>query len=226
MTEPIHNHKKSDAQVQRDVLAELAWDTRIAPASVGVEVSGGIVTLTGSVPSWAMRIAAVEAAHRVSGVLDIANDIVVHVPGVSVPSDTDLAAAVRQALRWDVFVPDDRIQSTVANGLVTLRGEVDTHAQRDDAARAVRNLAGVRAIENRVTVKQVADPTPVQVRDAIRGALERHAGREAEHLQVDVEGGRVTLHGNVHSWREREAVLGAATGTRGVSSVVDRMRVG
>ena len=39
-------------------------------------------------------------------------------------------------LQWDVFVPDDKIRSMVTGGFVTLTGEVDTYAQRDDAARA------------------------------------------------------------------------------------------
>jgi osmotically-inducible protein OsmY len=35
----------------------------------------GVVTLTGTVSSSAKRHAAQEAAHRVAGVLDVANDI-------------------------------------------------------------------------------------------------------------------------------------------------------
>lgn len=215
--------KKTDSEIQEDVIAELKADSRVEPTAVGVQVSGGVVTLTGSVSSWGKRIAAEEAAHRVGGVLDVANDIVVKIAGAG-PSDADIASAVRHALQWDAFVPEEKIQSTVENGVVTLKGEVDTFAQREDAARAVRHLLGVRALANHITVRQ-AQVTPSELRTAIQAALERHAERDADRLQIDVEGGRITLHGDVHSWREREAVVGAVTGIRGVENVVDRMRI-
>jgi len=219
----MHDFKKTDAQIQQDVLNELKWDTRVEPTEVGLEVDNGVVTLTGTVSSWAKKMAAEEVAHRVSGVLDVANDLTVKVSG-SPQDDTDIAAAVRHSLKWDVFVPDERIQSTVANGLVTLRGMVDTLAQREDAVRAIKNLVGVRAIENHITVSQTP-LTPSALRSAIQNALERHADRDAAKIQIAVDGGRVTLDGEVHSWIEHEAIIGAVTGTRGVEDVVDHMRL-
>lgn len=215
--------KKTDAHIRQDVLNELKWDTRVEPTSIGIQVDNGVVTLTGTVSSWAKKMSVEEAAHRVAGVLDVANDVTVKVAG-GARTDAELAAAVRHALQWDVFVPDDLIQSTVDNGMVTLKGVVDTYAQRDDAYRAVRNLTGVRSVENQLAVLQ-GQVTPSELRSAIHDALERHADREAAKIQIDVEGGRVTLRGNVHSWRDREAVIGAVTGTRGVDRVVDRLRI-
>jgi osmotically-inducible protein OsmY len=137
--------------------------------------------------------------------------------------DTEIAAAVRAALQWDVFVPEEKIQSTVTGGFVTLKGEVDNYAQRDDAARAVRNLSGVRGVMNLILVHR-AEVTPGDLRSAIQNALERRADRDAARIQIDVEGGHVTLHGDVHSWIERQAIVGAVTGTRGVEGVTDRLR--
>ncbi|HEX2692261.1 MAG TPA: BON domain-containing protein [Kofleriaceae bacterium] len=224
MSLPTAN-KKTDAQIQQDVLNELKWDTRVEPTDIGVEVHDGVVTLTGTVSSWAKKVAAEEAAHWVSGVLDVANDVIVKVPSSTERSDSDIAAAVRAALRWDVFVPDDKIQSTVSDGFVTLNGEVDTYAQRNDAARAVRNLSGVRGVLNEINVSHAA-VTPEALRSAIRNALERRADREVARIRIDVEGGHVTLSGDVNSWTERRAVLGAVTGTRGVKGVSDHMKIG
>ena len=119
---------KTDAQIKHEVLRELAWDPRVDETDVGVEVDRGVVTLTGTVATWAKRVAAQEAAHRVAGVLDVANDVVVKIPGTLLRTDTDIAQAVRQALEWDALVPHERIQSTVANGWVTLEGSVDSWA--------------------------------------------------------------------------------------------------
>ena len=66
---------KSDSEIKQAVLRELEWDTRVDETNVWVEVEAGVVTLTGTVTSWAKRIAAQEAAHRVFGVLSVANDI-------------------------------------------------------------------------------------------------------------------------------------------------------
>src|SRR3989337_248322 len=130
MTQAI---KKSDTQIHHDVLEELKWDSRVDETEVGVEVDNGVVTLTGTVTSWAKRMAAEEAAHRVSGVLDVANDVKVRIPGELTRTDTEIAQAVRRTLEWDVFVPDERITSTVSDGWVTLEGPVDRGSQREDA---------------------------------------------------------------------------------------------
>jgi osmotically-inducible protein OsmY len=215
--------QKTDAQIQQDVLQELKWDMRVAPTDVGVEVDAGIVTLTGTVASWAQRTAAKEAAHRVRGVLDVANDITVKLPGSLGRTDTDIARAVRHALEWDALVPNERIRSTVAEGRVTLEGDVDYWTQRDDAERAVRNLNGVKSLLNKIEIKPPAIDTG-ELRRSVKAALERQADREADRLNLEVQDGRVTLSGAVHSWAERQSVVGAVRGTPGVREVNDRLR--
>lgn len=216
---------KTDAQIQQDVMKELHWDPRVEKTEVGVSVQRGVVTLSGTVTSWAKRMAAQEAAHRVIGVLDVANDIVVKIPGGLGRSDTEIAHAARYALEWDVFVPDHDIQSTVANGWVTLTGMVETVSEREDAARAVRNLAGVRGVENQITVRQLRVP-PEKIRDAIEEALDRRAERAARRIDVTVEpDGYVTLTGHVRSWAERKAVVASARYLPGVRAVRDRLHV-
>jgi osmotically-inducible protein OsmY len=90
--------KKTDSQLQDDVLRELRWDTHIVETEVGVEVNDGIVTLSGTVDSWPARLAVQAAAHRVSGVLDVANEIHVKLPSSSERTDSDIARTVRAAL--------------------------------------------------------------------------------------------------------------------------------
>ncbi len=220
MTQAI---RKTDAQIHHDVLEELKWDSRVDETEVGVQVEGGVVTLTGTVTSFAKRWAAEEAAHRVIGVLDVANDITVKVAGEIAPTDTDIAHAVRRALEWDVFVPNEKITSTVRDGWVTLEGTVERWSQREDAGRAVRNLTGVKGVQNKIAVTP-AKPVTGDVRNAIEEALERRAEREARRIQVDVRDGTVTLTGAVHSWAERKSVLAAARFTPGVRAVEDHLR--
>jgi osmotically-inducible protein OsmY len=216
---------KSDAQVQQEVIHELKYDTRVEETDVGVEVDDGIVTLTGTVSNHAKRVAAEEAAHRVHGVLDVANDIEVRVPGRARRSDTDLAHSMRQVLEWHPHVPHERIETTVSNGWVTLDGVVDYWSQREAAERAVLRLAGVHGVVNRLTVK-VNRVDREDVRQSIEEALERRAEREARDLQVDVDDdGMVSLSGSVRSWREKRAIVGAAGHAPGVRSIEDHIRV-
>jgi len=215
---------KSDNDIRKAVLRELEWDPHTSDAVIDVEVAGGVVTLVGTVTGWAKKVAAQEAAHRVRGVLDVANDLQIVVQGSDGRSDTEIAQAVRLALQWDVFVPDARIRSTVSRGWVTLKGEVDYLNQRDDCERTVRNLTGVRGITNKIEVA----PSKVDaatIKSAIEQALERRAEREAHHVGVLVENGRAILDGVVGSRAERDAVVGAARGTAGVRAVEDHLRI-
>lgn len=144
---------RSDAEIRSSVQAELARTHHLRDTEIGVIVSDGVVTLTGAVGSWALSFAAREAAHRVPGVLDVANEIVVDPKATHVRTDADIAHAIRATLVWDVLVPDERIHSTVSNGVVVLEGTVESRTERDDAHRAIQNLAGIREVRDFIRVE-------------------------------------------------------------------------
>jgi osmotically-inducible protein OsmY len=216
--------RKSDSEIKRQVLREMKWDSRIAWSEIGVEVFEGVVTLTGAVNSYAKKHAAQEAAHRIAGVLDVANDIEVRPTGQFTRTDSDIALAVRHVLQWDALVPDEQIQSTVSDGWVTLEGEVDLWRERQDAETSVLRLEGVVGVTNMITIA----PKTVDVeglREEIECALERRADREADRLRIEVHDGAVELFGRVHSWQEKRAVLGSISHAPGVLVVRDHLRV-
>lgn len=213
---------KSDSQLQQDVLRELKWDPRVRETEVGVSVKQGTVTLSGIVDHYAKKIAAANAAHRVLGVRDVANDLVVKIPGVGSRTDPEIAESVRMALKWDEFVPEEQIQTTVSSGVVTLDGTVSTWAQREDAARVVERISGVLGVVNNLVVK-VAATDPDRVREAIEQALERRAERESKKIDVAVRDGTVVLTGSTRSWGERRAVERAAGFAPGVKRVDSRL---
>lgn len=216
--------KRSDRELRQRILRELKWDSRIEWASIKLEVNDAVATLTGAVSSYAQKIAAQEAAHRVAGVLDVANDIEVKPIDCFVRTDTEIASAVRNALEWDALVPNELIRSTVSDGWVTLEGDVDYWREREDAERAILRLAGVVGVTNQIMIrKQSVDPK--ELREHIEYALERRADREAERLRVDVNDGAVDLWGRVHSWQEKRAVIGSIGHAPGVTQVRDHLRI-
>jgi osmotically-inducible protein OsmY len=214
----------SDRELKQQVLSELRWDSRLACTEISVAVNEAVATLTGTVSSYAKKSAAQEAAHRVGGVLDVANDIRVEPVDLFARTDTEIASAVRNALEWDALVPNELIISTVSDGWVTLEGDVEYWREREDAERAILRLAGVVGVLNKITIrKQPIDPR--ELREQIESALERRADREAERLRVDIHDGAVDLWGRVHSWQEKRAVLGSISHAPGVSRVVDHLRI-
>lgn len=215
---------KSDAQIQRDVLEELRLDPRVSETDVGVTVARGVVTLAGTLPAWTMKMAAQEAAHRVEGVLDVANDLELRLPGLGVPNDSEVAEHVRRALAEDFELPAGRIRTTVTRGMVTLEGEVDSAAQREEAARAIRRVRGVTGFSNRLAVT-APEIGAEELQTAIASALRRQAQREAQHVQIGVRDRTVTLTGTIHSWSERRAIIGTLRGIRGVDVIIDELHV-
>jgi osmotically-inducible protein OsmY len=162
-------------------------------------------------------------AKRIYGVKAVANDIEVKVPGSSKRTDTDIAAAALSALKWDTTIPDDRIKVTVRNGWITLEGTVDWRYQKDAADRVVRNLLGVSGLTSQIIVKPQVKSSDVKNR--IESAFKRSAELDARRVGVDVHDGKITLHGNVHSWAEKEAADQAAWAAPGVSEVENRILV-
>jgi osmotically-inducible protein OsmY len=216
--------KPPDVRLRENVLAELAWDVGLDARAVAVAVRSGMITLTGYVTSYAEKVAAAVAAHRVAGVFDVANDLEVRLPDDSKRTDPEIAEAVRRTLEWDVAVPHERITSTVTDGVVALAGDLATAEQRTATVRAIRNLTGVKAVlDNMHIAGERYQQT--QVERAIRAAFLRHAQRDAGHIHVDIVGDTATLSGEVHSWAERQVVLGAARGTAGVQTVIDRLHI-
>lgn len=212
---------KSDEQIRLQVESELNWDTRTWNLDIEVDVLEGIVSLTGVIPSYAQQIAAQDAAHRVQGVLDVANDTIVKIPNER--GDEEIAHTVRKILEWDVLVPDTQIKSSITDGWVKLEGTVNTLSQKEDAARAVKNMAGIIGVTNDLEIEsQKAEPE--DLRRKIEAALERRATREADNLRIVIENGEVNLFGRVHSWRERRAVLGSIKHTPGVKKVNDNLQ--
>lgn len=212
---------KSDNELQSEVMFQLGWDSRVKQTEIGVTVHKGIVTLTGKVESYAKKLAAQQAAHRVKGVLDVANDIEVHIAGGLSRTDEEIARAVRHALEWNVLVLADNIHSTVANGWVTLEGDAEYYRERVDAERIISQLPGVRGVTNEIQVSLPVEPE--RIKFLIEDVLERRADREADRIRVKVADNQVTLTGAVNSWEEKKAILGAVSHTPGVAAVHDHL---
>jgi osmotically-inducible protein OsmY len=212
---------KTDEEIQRDVLAELKWDARLQPNEIGVIVKDGVVTLTGWVDTFLKKWSAEDAAHKVTGVKAVVNNIEVRLARER--TDADIAADAVRALELDAFVPTEKIQVTVSRGWITLRGEVEWQYQKEEAERVVRGIEGVKGVSNLITVK--ARATPSELKKKIDDSLIRRAELDAARINVEVQGNKVVLKGIVRSWAEREEAERAAWSAPGITAVENRIVV-
>ena len=214
---------KTDTQLQKDVIDELRWEPRVNDAEIAVSAKDGVVTLTGSVDTFAQKYVAERAVERVTGVRAVADDLAVKVFGPHERTDTEIAHAALNALRWDTEVPDEKLTVKVEHGWVTLKGETEWNYQKTAAERDLRYLAGVKGISNLITVKPRASATEVKAK--IEAAFKRSAELDANQITVETADGSVTLKGTVRSWPERSDAERAAWAAPGVKEVHDRLVV-
>jgi osmotically-inducible protein OsmY len=211
----------TDEAIRTAVLNELNWDPQIAARDIAIAVKDGVVTLSGTVPTYFEKEAAENAAKRVYGVRGVANDI--RVTPVSAPSDPEIAREAVRALERHLLIPSDRIKVTVSSGWITLEGKVRWQFQKKLAESAVKKLKGVTGITNLIEVKP--DVSPEAVKERIEEALRRNADLDARRVVIDVEGDTVHLWGQVGSWWERDEVERAAWSAPGVAHVENHLEV-
>jgi osmotically-inducible protein OsmY len=213
----------TDKDLKQHVQSALDWEPSLDASDIGVSADEGVVTLRGNVASYAEKVTAERVALRVYGVKGVANDLSVHLASLFERTDTEVAQAAVAALTWNTTVPHDRVTVTVTNGWLTLKGTLDWQYQKDAAARAVRDLTGVKGLTNSIVVQPRVKT--IDVRDKIEAAFKRSAAIDARRVNVTATDGKVILSGNVHSWAERQEAERAAWAAPGVTQVEDRLAI-
>lgn len=141
----------SESHLKQDIELDLKSDPSINAQLICVEVRFGVISLVGSVGSYAEKLAVERAAMSASGGRTLDSHLKVMVLAGNNHSDADIATATQHILDWDVFVPST-VRVSVAGGYATLCGKVDWNYQRHAAERAIRNVSGVQGLLNQITV--------------------------------------------------------------------------
>ncbi|MBN3752230.1 BON domain-containing protein [Paraburkholderia sp. Tr-20389] len=212
---------KSDSQLRREVEEDLANNPAIDANRIGVAVADGIVTLSGHVSDYAQKVAAEKSVLRIAGVVAVVAHMDVTLRETDQRTDEDIALSVRAVLDWISGLEEDSIRIKVEQGWVTLSGNVKDGYRSHIAEKHIGHMRGVTGITNNIRISGSASPTDIECN--IRKAIQRHTDREMKHLDVQVDGGSVTLSGHLSSTVERTIVWGAARATAGVKTVVDRL---
>jgi osmotically-inducible protein OsmY len=209
--------------IREAVEAELTFDPRVDPTDISVKNVKGEVALNGTVPSYPQYLEAAAAAQRVAGVTHVHNHLGVLLPPGDDRDDAMLTTAANNALALNVTVPPG-IEATAADGNLELAGTVRYGSERDAARRAVAELTGVRNIKDDIVISDDVDPTNIIF--LVQDALDRYAVVDDDsNVAVTTDGTTVTLAGQVRTWAEHDAVVGAAWMAVGVYDVQDNLYV-
>ncbi|HWZ58932.1 MAG TPA: BON domain-containing protein [Gemmatimonadaceae bacterium] len=142
--------------------------------------------------------------------------------------DHEIHEDIRQELKWDLDVTDERdIQITVDHGVVSLGGQADSFAQRWAIEQAASRVAGVLSISNNLTVKPPKADDFHEDDELIKVAnrtLEWDA-RVPLGVRATVEDGVVTLLGAVSLFSEKEAAEDAVRNLVGITGVENAITV-
>ncbi|NTV65946.1 MAG: BON domain-containing protein, partial [Oscillochloris sp.] len=145
---------KSDLQIQDDVRDEIAWDPEVSITDIGVTVRDGVVTLRGAVVLASEKWAAERDALRIIGVRGLTNELTIEPVRGRRYADADIARHLADALLFDSSVPSERIQVSVEDGWVTLRGTADWYYQRSAAEADAWRVVDVKGVDNDITIVQ------------------------------------------------------------------------
>ncbi len=140
--------RRSDTDIARAASEALTWNVSLPADRVKVAVSDGWITLTGEV-DWGYQKAAAEAAVRkLLGVRGVTNEVTVKPRAVP----ADVKAKIQEAFRRSAAVDARRIRVETKGGHVTLRGNVRTWMERDEAERSAWAAHGVTSVENLISL--------------------------------------------------------------------------
>jgi osmotically-inducible protein OsmY len=141
--------RHSDDEIAHRVASVLQWDTQIPSDRIQVKVERGAVTLMGSV-DWQFQKKEAEALiHRLAGVTDVDNRIVVHPP----VAPRDIEAHVERAFQRHANLHAAAITVQANDCKVTLLGQVPSVEERNIAENAAWSAIGVAEVDNRLIVE-------------------------------------------------------------------------
>jgi osmotically-inducible protein OsmY len=214
----------TDTQLHKDVLDALTFDRSIDASNVAIAVKEGVVRLSGPVPSHAEKMRIEAIVKRVAGVLAIAEELRVNPPDHHRRTDTEIAEAALNILRWDIMVPADKILVQVEQGWVTVSGEVPWHFQREAAERALQNLTYIKGLSNKITL--LPESKHKDLKGHVERALKRHSSRALHQILVTVSDDEtVTLSGEVPRWQDHDEASWVAWNVPGVREVINIAKV-
>ncbi|HBJ84333.1 MAG TPA: transport-associated protein [Verrucomicrobiales bacterium] len=224
-----------DTQIEAAAQSSYVFKTFLIDDAIRTESKEGVVTLTGTVHEESHKQLAQETVAGLPGVISVNNQIEVK-DSPPEHSDTWLYLKVKGTLAYHSSVSGYNTQVELKQGVVTLKGEATSEAQKELTTEYAKDVEGIKEVKNEMTVAVVADkpaatlPLATLIDDAsisaqVRMALMSHRSTSAFKTSVATLEGVVTVGGSAKNAAEKDLVTKLVTDINGVKSVVNNMVV-
>lgn len=140
-------------------------------------------------------------------------------------TDSQLQHDVLKELEWRPSINASKIGVTAANGVVTLTGSVPQYADKVEAERIAKSVAGVKAVADEMNVRLVGTINDTTIATAALAALKWHTWIPNEKIKVTVRDGWITLEGMVDWQYQREAASEAVCHLQGVKGTTNEIAI-
>ena len=142
-------------------------------------------------------------------------------------TDSQLQQDVSAELKWEPSVHAARIGVEVKDGIVTLAGEVDSYVEKWNAERAAQRVSGVKAMATQLKVQLtgLSKRTDADIARSVENVLEWTSALPAGAIKVMVEGGWVTLSGDVDWQYQKQSASDSVRFLMGVQGVSDQISI-
>jgi osmotically-inducible protein OsmY len=209
----------SNAALEQSVRGLFARDPHVRGETLVVVAVGGVVSIEGSVHTLLAKERAVSDAKHVEGVRAVVDHAAIQ---QTFTSDPDLVQNVQRAFADEPVTRPFAIAVEAKDGIVRLRGEVDSWQALRVAREAAAGTPGVREVSASLAVHPAVARTDDRVRAEVESRLRDDIRAEPGLVRVTVREGTVDLSGQVPDVRDRAALEEDAWGT-GVRAVRDSL---
>jgi len=223
---------KTDDRIESSAKNSYVFKNYLKGDDIKIQSKDGIVTLTGTVAEDSHRSLAEKTVESLSGVKSVDNRLEVKGERPAENSDQWLKAKVKAALLFHRSVSALKTEVEVKDGIVTLRGDASSEAQKELTTEYVKGVEGVKDVRNEMTVSKPAKKTSEKLGEKIDDAsitaqvkltLLYHRSTSAVDTKVETNHGVVTLHGKAKNEAEKDLVTKLVSDIHGVKRVNNQM---
>jgi len=222
-----------DDQIEAAAQSSYVFKTFLVDESIRAKSKDGVVTLTGVVVADSHKFLAENTVSSLPGVKSVINLIMVK-EGAPEHSDTWLYLKVKSALAMHRSLSVFSTQVVMKEGVVTLKGEASSQAQKELATEYAKDVEGIKDVNNEMTVAEAPESPPQTIMEMIddasitaqvRVALLSHRSTSALTTKVTTHAGTVTVSGKAANMAEKDLVTKLVTDINGVKSVINHMTI-
>jgi osmotically-inducible protein OsmY len=143
-------------------------------------------------------------------------------------TNADLQKDVKDAIKWEPLLSAAEIGVTAKDGVITLTGTVDSYWKKTEAEEAAKNVAGVKAVVEKIEIKFANNSFKKDDNDIateVLNAYQWNVEVPGDKVKVKVEKGWVTLEGELEWNFQKEAAKNAVRDLSGVAGVTNNITI-